>query len=91
MLLTSTVYAASISVNSTADNLTAGDGQCTLREAVTNANAGSDTTNGDCTAGTGADTISLDATGPYTLTIPIQLTVSSQMTIQGNGQDRIAE
>lgn len=44
-------YAASILVNSSVDNLTRGDGQCTLREAIHNANEGSDTTNGDCLAG----------------------------------------
>jgi CSLREA domain-containing protein len=53
-----------IAVNSTADNVTAGDGQCTLREAVTNANlpAGGDTTSGDCAPGqAGADTLLLPA------------------------------
>ena len=64
-----TARAATISsVNTTADNLIAGDGYCTLREAIMNANADSDTTSGDCPAGTGADTIILP-TGIYTLTL----------------------
>src|SRR5689334_21200434 len=51
-------YAATITVNSTADDATAGNGQCTLREAINNANAASDTSGGDCTAGTtGTNTI----------------------------------
>ncbi|MCB0043116.1 MAG: right-handed parallel beta-helix repeat-containing protein, partial [Caldilinea sp.] len=44
--------AADITVTTTADNTIAGDGQCTLREAVNNANANADTTAGDCPAGT---------------------------------------
>ena len=44
--------AADITVTTTADNTVAGDGQCSLREAVNNANANTDTTAGDCTAGT---------------------------------------
>ncbi|MBZ5589853.1 MAG: Ig-like domain-containing protein [Acidobacteriia bacterium] len=63
------VSAATITVNSTNDNLTAANGQCTLREALRNANTNSDTTGGDCTAGTGADTIVLPA-GTYTLALP---------------------
>ena len=34
-----------------------GDGLCQLSEAIANANTNSDTTGGDCTAGSGADTI----------------------------------
>ena len=49
--------ASTITVNSTADNLTAGDGNCTLREAMTNSNADSDSSSGDCTAGSGTETI----------------------------------
>ncbi len=62
-------HAATITVNSTADTTIAGDGKCTLREAINNANANLDTTGGDCTAGQAAptvDTITLPA-GTYTL------------------------
>jgi CSLREA domain-containing protein len=60
---------ATITVNSTADNLTGGNGLCTLREAVRNANANNNTGYGECVAGSGADTITLPA-GVYTLTLP---------------------
>lgn len=86
-------HAATINVNSTADNLTAGDGNCTLREAIRNANSNSDTTSGDCTAGSGADTIILPA-GTYTLSIPGanedaaatgDLDITGTLTITGDG------
>jgi CSLREA domain-containing protein len=67
LLPSQSVYAATITVNSTAD-IIAADGQCTLREAINNANSDSDTTGGDCVAGTGDDTIILPA-GTYTLSI----------------------
>jgi CSLREA domain-containing protein len=56
-------------VNSTADELIASNGQCTLREAVINANGDADTTGGDCPAGSGADLINVPA-GTYVLAIP---------------------
>ncbi len=47
-----------ITVNTTADNTTGGDGHCTLREAFANVNASTDPTAGDCPAGSGSgDTI----------------------------------
>jgi CSLREA domain-containing protein len=69
LCLTPVAAAADITVNSTADNTTAGDGLCTLREAVNNANANLDTTAGDCNAGTfmPTDNIHIPA-GVYTLT-----------------------
>jgi LPXTG-site transpeptidase (sortase) family protein len=78
-------YAASIVVNTNADNTTAGDGLCTLREAINNANSDSDTTSGDCMAGAGADTISF--AGNYTITLAgSQLPViTTTITINGNG------
>jgi CSLREA domain-containing protein len=57
-LLPLAASAATITVNSTADTTTSGNGNCTLREAIANVNAAADTTGGDCAAGTGAgDTI----------------------------------
>jgi len=47
-------------VTSLADNVTAGDGACTLREAIANINTASDTTAGDCASGEAADTITFD-------------------------------
>lgn len=55
---------ATILVNSTGNTLTASDASCTLAEAITNANTGSDTTGGDCAAGTkGLDTITFNFGG----------------------------
>ena len=48
--------AATITVNSLSDAI-AGDGQCTLREAMTNANANNQSGSTDCVAGAGADVI----------------------------------
>src|SRR5438105_5962250 len=61
MFLAPSAQAAGIVVTSAADGAPADDGQCTLREAILNAN--SDTTAGssDCAAGSGADTITFAA------------------------------
>jgi CSLREA domain-containing protein len=76
-------YAAGIVVNSNADNTTAGDGFCTLREAITNANTDSETSSGDCIAGSGTDTITF--AGNYTITLAgSQLPpITSTITISG--------
>ena len=91
------VQAAIIVVDSLADNLTAGDGSVTLREAIRNANANADTTGGDAPAGTGADeirlpvgtvTLSLLGTGDnLALTGDLDLTDSAGVTIIGSGSD----
>src|SRR5262245_32228487 len=63
--------AAVITVNSNADTETVGDGQCTLREAINNANlsVGGDITGGDCVASTaGLDTIAFDVNDAIDLT-----------------------
>src|SRR5258706_2694195 len=44
-------FGATITVNSIIDDTTPGNGFCTLREAINNANANSDSTSGDCAAG----------------------------------------
>ncbi|MEQ8970808.1 MAG: right-handed parallel beta-helix repeat-containing protein [Coleofasciculus sp. C1-SOL-03] len=48
---------AAIVVNTTVDDINAGDGNCTLREAINNANTNRDTTNGDCRTGSPYPTI----------------------------------
>jgi uncharacterized repeat protein (TIGR01451 family)/CSLREA domain-containing protein len=77
--------AATITVNSLADT-TATDAQCTLREALNNANGNSDTTGGDCAAGSGADTIQFQAglTGSIVLG-GTQLSITDSTTISGPG------
>lgn len=73
--------AASIIVDSNQDNQTGSNGLCTLREAVANANGDTDTTGGDCTTGSGADTITFDAT--MTIQLLSNLSITSPMIIDG--------
>ena len=80
--------AASITVTTLADD-TALDGQCSLREAIINAN-NDDATHADCFTGTGADIISFsDALGTATITLTSALpniTDLDGLTING-GED----
>jgi CSLREA domain-containing protein len=75
-----------LTVNSTADDLTAGDGQCTLREAIINANTDSDSTGGDCPGGSGADEIVLPA-GNYVRQSAGSLDITSDLNLVGDGAD----
>jgi CSLREA domain-containing protein len=77
--------AAGIAVTTLADNTTA-DGQCSLREAITNANANAQTF-ADCAAGTGADTISFSVSGTIVLGAELPLIGDAAgLTIDGTGQ-----
>jgi CSLREA domain-containing protein len=89
--------ATTINVTTFADE-TANDGQCSLREAIIAANNDKqvNTGPGECPAGSGADTIVLQA-GTYTLSIPANksdnattgdLNISSDVTINGAGADK---
>ncbi|MFT3891576.1 MAG: hypothetical protein QM730_08090 [Anaerolineales bacterium] len=80
---TQPVYAASLIVNTNADN-TVAEGLCSLREAIVNANNNA-ATYSDCAAGSGADIISF--VGNYTITLAgSQLpAITSTITINGNG------
>jgi hypothetical protein len=79
-----------ITVNNTTDPAsTSGNGFCTLREAINNANAATDTTSGDCAAGTGTDTIKFSVSGTITLgsTLPaVANTSPGSLTIDGSGR-----
>jgi predicted outer membrane repeat protein len=74
-----------IIVNTTVDDSTSGDGLCSLRKAITNADDETDTTGGDCVAGTGTDTINFSVGGTFTLTSALPL-VLNNLTIDGVGQ-----
>ena len=88
--------AATITVDSTADDLSLGpNGTCTLREAIIAANT--DAPVDGCAAGGGADTVVLPA-GTYFLSIPVRsgtqdtpgtgdLDVAGYLTIEGAGAD----
>ena len=54
---------ATILVNSANDTQIPGDGECTLREAIVNANDNADSTAGDCAAGVASDMISFSIGG----------------------------
>ena len=81
-------HAAGITVTTTNPNIIA-DGQCSLIEAIDNANNDAQT-HADCPAGSGADIISLPASSTITLTsvnngangLP---QITSAITIEGNG------
>jgi CSLREA domain-containing protein len=93
-LIASAVYvtpagAAAIVVNTNADVINAGDGLCSLREAILAANT--DTASGpgagECAAGSGADMIGFAAN--YTITLAPAFgqlpNVTSQITVNGRG------
>lgn len=76
--------AASITVNTTADTVTT-DGQCSLREALTNA-LNNAATYPDCAAGSGDDTITFTVNGTITLLSALpSITGSDALEIIGNG------
>ncbi len=54
-------------VNTTADNATGGDSNCTLREAITNINAQNESSGGDCITGNGNIEIHFNVNGTITL------------------------
>src|SRR5579862_2326307 len=83
--------ANTITVNNTTDPATvSGNGFCTLREAIDNADSpGVHTTGGDCAAGTGQDTINFSVSGEITLSsaLPaIANTSPGSLTIDATGQ-----
>ncbi len=80
------LYAANITVDSTADAVT-NDGNCTLREAIQAANT--DAAVDTCAAGAGADTITFDNTlSGSTVTLGgTQLDIASDLTIDGDLDD----
>jgi uncharacterized repeat protein (TIGR01451 family)/CSLREA domain-containing protein len=77
--------ATTITVNTTSDE-TVTDGQCSLREAINNANANTDTTGGDCIAGSlGADMIDMSSlSGTITLSSNLP-SINEDLTLTGPG------
>jgi len=79
-------HATIILVTTLSDSSKVGDRQCSLREAINNANAGgTDTTKGDCAIGTGADTIRFKLSGTITLTSSLPPIVNA-LAIEGRSQ-----
>lgn len=84
MLLSGAAVAVPIVVDSANDNLIAGDGACTLREAIDNANWDADLTGGDCEPGLpGMDTIQIQAGLPAIVLGGSELEVRRTMAIIG--------
>ena len=81
----SPAQAATLTVNSLADGTPANDGRCTLREAITNANDQSGST--DCAAGSGSDVIRVGVTGTVQLSGALP-ELSGNLQIEGPGADR---
>lgn len=90
--------AVPIVVNSLSDTTAAGDGSCTLREAVANASADTDMTVGDCAAGSGAETVTFSVAGTIVLTegslvlggaVTIDGTTSAGIVISGDHSHRV--
>jgi hypothetical protein len=89
-VVATTAPLATLTVDSAADSTTAGDGLCTLREAIVNANTDSDTTSGDCTAGSGVDTITFSIAGGGSVATIAPLSalpeITDPVTIDGTTQ-----
>jgi CSLREA domain-containing protein len=77
------VYAATITVTTTVDEQN-NNGQCSLREAITNANANNQSGSTDCAAGTGDDTISFGISGTIALSSELTVNDAAHLTIDGS-------
>ncbi len=75
-----------ITVNTLSDSSPSGDGLCSLREAISNANSKSDTSGGDCFGGTGTDLIVFTVSGTITLTSALPM-IENTLTIDGSLQN----
>lgn len=79
-----------ITVNTVSDSSTAGDGLCSLREAITNANTNADQSAGDCAAGAaGLDVIAFNLPGspPFTIAPATDLPViTDTLLLDGTSQ-----
>ena len=73
-----------ITVNTLLDETTFGDGLCSLREAITNANDNAQTFP-ECAAGIGADAIAFTVSGTITLGSSLPA-INDDLTIDGGGQ-----
>jgi predicted outer membrane repeat protein len=85
------VEAAGLTVNTLTDTSFPGDGLCSLRDALLNANGDIDLSGGDCAAGSGPDTITFSVTGIISLTqVPATPThalptITSDVILSGPG------
>jgi CSLREA domain-containing protein len=94
--LSSPAWAATITVNSLADDADGADGECTLREAITSANTdtASGTATGECAAGSATENdvinFALPGTAPWTVNLTAELPpLASNIEIDGPGDDQL--
>jgi len=73
-----------ITVNTLLDDITFGDGMCSLRKAINNIDESGDESGGDCTSGAITSTIEFAMGGTITLTWGV-LTLNNSATIDGAG------
>ncbi|WP_415879917.1 choice-of-anchor Q domain-containing protein [Methylomonas sp. TEB] len=85
-LVGSPAWASTINVTNLLDVAAVADGSCTLREAVANANSDSDTTGGDCPAGTGADIITFGVNGTTVLSSTLTISDADGLTLDSLGR-----
>ena len=104
VVLSSPAWAATLTVETASDEPDTNDHQCSLREAITNANGNDQSGSTDCPAGGGVDEIVFGlAESPATITLTSQLPAltdgdrltvdgaDSGVTISGAGQVRVFE
>lgn len=86
------IFAAGITVDSLDDTASSGNGECTLREAIANANTDTDTSGSDCAPGSGSDVIGFaPQLAGQTITLGgTELVISSSVTLNGPGADLLA-
>jgi CSLREA domain-containing protein len=92
----SPAWAATITVNSTADDADGADGECTLREAITAANTdtASGMATGECAAGSATENdiiqFALPGTAPWTVNLTGALPdLTTNIAIEGPGADQL--
>ena len=86
LALPSRAMATNIVVNSLEDTVVSGDGVCTLREAILNAERDSHAGSTDCAAGGGADTITFSLSGTISLGSSLGISSPGGLTIDGGGR-----
>ncbi|MEQ1530623.1 MAG: choice-of-anchor Q domain-containing protein [Methylococcales bacterium] len=81
------VLANTLTVNDLTDIASPGDGKCTLREAVSNANSNSDASGLDCVAGFGADSVTFSVSGTIILGSTLSISDAAGLTVDGIGRN----
>jgi CSLREA domain-containing protein len=85
----SAAAANSVTVTTLLDTNTPGDGKCSLREAVNNVNAQSETTKGDCATGVSTNNIDFTVSGTITLSMGVISLGGSEASVTIEGGNTI--